>query len=143
MAAIINDLSAESVISSKSIARRCKTGIEMTLSIRREKFYGFQMGIEIASDFEFIVSASRLKETTKGGFSHETYSQKIYVSASIEKALNIFDFLVKKIESGLFDGFGDEEDYFKTAALQSRVQVPQDRMPSSRCKRRSAMLSTR
>jgi hypothetical protein len=75
----------------------------MTLSIKREKFYGFLMGIEIASDFEFIVSASRLKEATKDGFSHETYSQNIYVSASIEKALNIFDLWVKKIESGDYE----------------------------------------
>jgi hypothetical protein len=39
------------------------------------------MRIEIASDFEFIVSASRLKETTKGGFSpRDLFSENLRFS---------------------------------------------------------------
>jgi hypothetical protein len=88
--------------SSKTIATRCKW-IDMAMFIKREKSYDFLMEIEIESDFEFTVSASRLKETTQGGFSHEIISQEIHVPAAIEKALNIFDLWVKKIEAGDYE----------------------------------------
>lgn len=71
--------------------------------IKREKLYGYLMKIEVESDFEFIVSASRLKTTTEGGFSYEIYSQEIHVPSSIEKALEIFNLWVKKIEQGDYE----------------------------------------
>jgi hypothetical protein len=68
--------------------------------IKREEAYGFLMEIEIESDFEFIVSVSRLKAGSQGGFENEIYSQLVHVPDSIERALNIFSLWRKKIEAG-------------------------------------------
>jgi hypothetical protein len=69
--------------------------------IKREKLYGYLLELEIESDFEFIISTSRLKTATEGG--HEIYFQEIHVPSSVEKALDIFKLLAKKIEEGDYE----------------------------------------
>ena len=96
----------------------------MSFFIKREKFYGFLMEIEIESNFEFIVSASRLKESAEGGFPNEIYSQNIHIPASIEKALNIFNLWVKKIEAGDYEP-PLEEDFENDNVLAGLNNFPE------------------
>jgi hypothetical protein len=96
----------------------------MTLFIKRERSYDFLMEVEIESDFEFIVTASRLKGTSEGGFSHETISQEIHVPTSIERALNIYDLWVKKIEAGDYEP-PLEEDFEKENVVAGLNNFPE------------------
>ena len=90
--------------------------------IKRVKLYGYLLEIEIESDFEFIVSASRLKAATEGG--HEIYFQEIHVPSSIEKALDIFNLWAKKIEGGDYEP-PVEEDFENDNVLAGLNDFPE------------------